>query len=1302
MAGILDYKRYLNTLQTINDIDNVFPNEQTNYTFSVNRSGAQGWTADIAWTTLLIDKVEWDRENKPVLTNSQIIGYFPTMSGTASQAGTGLINFPANMYTGPILPQADVYVPVTIVNVTWTKSGSNTYTENIALIQNWKPGVNPNSPYDYVDFYPIDPVASVLTLTGDDLVIYEDDFYLTAVSDIPIPLGDANPCNFYVLEDGGRRLLGTTYFVDHIAHIVLNSFGLIGIGNWEIVAEFNGRHEYGKTTSNTWSLEVVEGIPLLVDEETFTPSKDPYFPGDHIDYHLKLVQSPDFAPTGVPISNTATVNIRNEFPPASPVEIFNGNFYNGELDTAFTVDASMIDIGITSSTTDYTILDYTLSGGNYIPRIQVTNQERITTAWQRQRIGKYARGSHNVDVNVANTTTRVIPINTFTLSISQSNTSSLLEEPFTITVDTTSSGYTQDIFITASPLGSTDTNILYYGNHSGQGEFDAEVSLLSTGTWTIVATYAGDFGQSIYWGNDHSSSNVLTHTVRRGNDLNARFIFNRTTNTDVLTVWGFTSTNLINTVTFLTSSTVVGSTATWTRDYIGTPTISVLVQGGSIESAFPSVNFKSTNTSISLMDSTGSPGNLSSNQTDVRQIFGYWDTTSRTRVGAQLPGYVNTPKITQYYSASGQGYGYPTWPYDVDQGYLTANRGGQTNPNRYRLFKYYDGTNYNLSAVTGTNIDGILDPITTGTWNVTFIESQPSASIWGQGVEMNEYLSDYPAASSGATYPSGYQFDFYDIYRDDDIGDTRGYNVVALHATDAMPRPEVSVANPRRVFFNAPKFAGVSTATFHIDLVEYIGTAQWVKPIQNNAQAAGTEARETVTAWLYRFTPEVRQTNFTFRNHKPLAEQIARLPANEYQYDARAIGNSWYKKIPVIRNNNIFRDKHGDIKVARYQAIDADDSYGIKTWYSRNPNDPVENEYTAFCNAFFNTFAYNSTQGTVSPPVVETLYTSTNAEYVDLNRSFARIELPLNTIESTATLHATWPGTRYLGAQYGKFNDFDIYAELPVAQISLGAYNVATSGIHTTATVVYSTNPVNLEALLVPSDLGYKVQYNDVTLYDSDSNTDLLTEAVVGSTATFVVIANDLTSSVNAPFLNLRARADQASHSNILRLQAVRSPYTSGLTYTDNLTEWATLLEKTFATPKRTNNVRVDGTLNIVMPFFDRALAGSLESHRVTIAIDFKSTAGQETWNTGFRLTDKWWFATRLSGQTTPVSLTASVTTAQAAFPSFAFNNDVYAYRLRVQVLAYGGSNSDYPDTNTGVKNLTRAFYTTNFEDRTP
>jgi len=152
MAGIFDYKRYINIFATAEDVKQTFPRDQYTLTWNMNDQGTDGWSCDIDWMTLVVDRIRFVND-EPNFKGSSIIGYFPGSTTSTVQSGTA-ISLPANMYEGPLYPSQDINVPITMVNINWYKDSLN-FQRQFMLIQNWEPGSAIGNPEDDPNYTPI-------------------------------------------------------------------------------------------------------------------------------------------------------------------------------------------------------------------------------------------------------------------------------------------------------------------------------------------------------------------------------------------------------------------------------------------------------------------------------------------------------------------------------------------------------------------------------------------------------------------------------------------------------------------------------------------------------------------------------------------------------------------------------------------------------------------------------------------------------------------------------------------------------------------------------------------------------------------------------------------------------------------------------------------------------------------------------------------------------------------------------------------------------------------------------------------
>lgn len=155
MPGILNFNQYIGGPDQVK-VEQVFPSNQKTliYNFGVDITG---WTFAADYQTLVVDSVAFNRNTgMPNFASSQVIGSFAKAEITggsapsviSSTAGTVKVVIPANLYTGPIIPDARQNVPITVFSLTWTDASTPAQinSHRWALIQCWEPDVTVGDP----------------------------------------------------------------------------------------------------------------------------------------------------------------------------------------------------------------------------------------------------------------------------------------------------------------------------------------------------------------------------------------------------------------------------------------------------------------------------------------------------------------------------------------------------------------------------------------------------------------------------------------------------------------------------------------------------------------------------------------------------------------------------------------------------------------------------------------------------------------------------------------------------------------------------------------------------------------------------------------------------------------------------------------------------------------------------------------------------------------------------------------------------------------------------------------------------
>jgi hypothetical protein len=164
MSGVLDFQAYLGGPDQI-QVEQIFPSNQRTLIYNFNQD-ITGWTFTTDYQTIVVDEVQFNRSTgKPNFSKSTVIGTFPKVEVTGEfvpevidqTKGTVKIHFPANMYTGAIIPDARQNVPITVFSVTWTDDATpiQRATHRWGLIQSWEPDVIAGDPILEDDYVPL-------------------------------------------------------------------------------------------------------------------------------------------------------------------------------------------------------------------------------------------------------------------------------------------------------------------------------------------------------------------------------------------------------------------------------------------------------------------------------------------------------------------------------------------------------------------------------------------------------------------------------------------------------------------------------------------------------------------------------------------------------------------------------------------------------------------------------------------------------------------------------------------------------------------------------------------------------------------------------------------------------------------------------------------------------------------------------------------------------------------------------------------------------------------------------------------
>jgi hypothetical protein len=459
MAGILDYQRYIDLFYTVKDVQDHFPEQQLTVGYDFNGQGYDGWTAEIDWQTMIVDELTRDRDNKPVWDSSRVIGVFP--KGSKAAIANGVLQFPVDMYTGPILPASNINVPVTLVSFTFTKE-SDIFSQQFLLIENWMPGHPAGDPVLDENFQPTISENSVLTLTAvPNPVINTEDFVLIAQTNVTLDIPSTAVARFYYNDTGTNfTLLGTSTFVNSTATLALNS-EVFGPSTSTFYATWTGYRQYGFVKSNNLEVTILDGIPL---DTTLNINPTPTFPGITESATATFVTRPGFQTTAsIYIDNTYTFTLTalgNNTGETQVPYTFNGQLVDGEFANTFTITENYVPTTVIGLS-NYTVTTATISGNtlNYTANLNKDYRGRLT--WKFLKEHKLGGGSATA---------------TITVSTSRSLTQAL--KPLTVSVIDTDANTASNYIWNVSPvrlqaevnvgaaLNNTVGNVEFYADYS--------------------------------------------------------------------------------------------------------------------------------------------------------------------------------------------------------------------------------------------------------------------------------------------------------------------------------------------------------------------------------------------------------------------------------------------------------------------------------------------------------------------------------------------------------------------------------------------------------------------------------------------------------------------------------------------------------------------------------------------------------------------------------------------------------------------------------------------------------------------
>lgn len=573
MPGILYNDHYLDTLRSTNDFYSTFPSNQTTYTYTITGTVSTGWVADVSWITLIVDPVAWYGNGNPNFYNSQVVGYYS--GGSTSQYATGVLSLPQYLYTGPILPTSDRNVPITIVQVKWTRNGE-THHHRFGLIQEWEPGVTILDPTEFENFNPIETNTATLLLSVEpNIILWSNIVRLRAISDIPM-VPSVNQAYFY-LQTATNTLLGTANFtatIDPITGFNINAadfyynslVGTLVTGTNIVFATFPGVGFYTSATSNSATIEIISGTPLVVSTQTITPNQVYYSTQTTATYNLTVISDPSYPPNLNAVTSTVILSITDQFQPVqiiSPFILSTTSFSSGTLSQIFTITNELVDFTLSNTLTQYFIISDNLGPNQYTATIRIENTHDILAQWQQNTASQHLAGSTSLSFISSGIKDITIQGQAFPIHVSTQPNPSIRFENFSITVDAANRSFLGTITLYVSSGTSTSSVASYtYSSTNTNNIFTTTLFLNTVGNYSIYAGYPGDLGTNIYSYNLSTQSNIINHQVV-GRDLPTTSSFTSTYIDRILITTTYTGT-LTEFVSFFEGGSFLG-TATWIK-----------------------------------------------------------------------------------------------------------------------------------------------------------------------------------------------------------------------------------------------------------------------------------------------------------------------------------------------------------------------------------------------------------------------------------------------------------------------------------------------------------------------------------------------------------------------------------------------------------------------------------------------------------------------------------------------------------------------------------------------------------------
>lgn len=176
MAGrLLSFANYIGGANNVVVAEN-FPSTQKTYQYDFP-ANIYNYTFSVESQTIVVDSLTYNAsDGQPNFTTSTVVGTFANttidanvnVNRVSNADGQVNVTIPADLYAGPIEPDARANVPINVVSVEWSDATTTPPTvesHRFALIQRYEPGVTVGNPRLSNVFLPIG-IGAISTFTG--------------------------------------------------------------------------------------------------------------------------------------------------------------------------------------------------------------------------------------------------------------------------------------------------------------------------------------------------------------------------------------------------------------------------------------------------------------------------------------------------------------------------------------------------------------------------------------------------------------------------------------------------------------------------------------------------------------------------------------------------------------------------------------------------------------------------------------------------------------------------------------------------------------------------------------------------------------------------------------------------------------------------------------------------------------------------------------------------------------------------------------------------------------------------------